>query len=91
MCQQLEARSVTDVSHAGYDGPWLYTLADFCGPLPIGEMALVVLDAYSKCPEVKLLSSTSAAATQTNLRNTRNTRSHENRVNRLKTKLSKNL
>lgn len=45
------------------NGPWLQTSADFCGPFPTGEMALVVLDAYSKYPEVDLLSSTSAAAT----------------------------
>ena len=44
-------------------GPWLQASADFCGPLPTGEMVLVVLDAYSKYREVEIVSSTAAKDT----------------------------
>ena len=40
--------------------PWLEASADFCGPFPTLEMVLVVLDAYSKYPETKIVSSTAA-------------------------------
>lgn len=43
--------------------PWLQTSADFCRPFLTGKVALVVLDSYSKYPEVELLPNTSAAAT----------------------------
>ena len=43
--------------------PWLQVSADFCGPLPTGEMVLVVLDAYSKYPEVESVSSIAAKDT----------------------------
>jgi len=42
------------------NGPWLEASADFCGPFPTGEMVLLVLDAYSKYPEVEIVSSTAA-------------------------------
>ncbi|RUA05416.1 MAG: hypothetical protein DSY43_04620 [Gammaproteobacteria bacterium] len=41
-------------------GPWQQVSADFCGPFPTGETLLVVLDAYSRYPEVEILPSTSA-------------------------------
>ena len=41
-------------------GPWLQASADFCGPFPTGETVLVVLDAYSKYPEVEIIPSTAA-------------------------------
>ena len=44
-------------------GPWLQVSADFCGPFPTGESVLVVLDAYSKYPEVENVSSTAAKDT----------------------------
>ena len=36
---------------------------DFCGPFPTGEYLLVVIDAYSRFPEVDIISSTSAKVT----------------------------
>ena len=45
------------------NGPWLEASADLCGPFPTGEMVLVVLDAYSKYPEVEIISSTAAGNT----------------------------
>ena len=41
-------------------GPWQEVSADFCGPFPTGETLLVVLDAYSRYPEVEIIPSTSA-------------------------------
>jgi len=42
------------------NGPWLEASADFCRPFSTGEMVLLVLDAYSKYPEVEIVSSTAA-------------------------------
>ena len=42
--------------------PWHTVHTDFCGPLPTGEYLLVVIDAYSRFPEVDVVRSTSAAA-----------------------------
>ena len=44
-------------------GPWDTIHIDFCGPFPTGEHVLVVIDAYSKFPEVEIIHSTSAQAT----------------------------
>ena len=44
-------------------GPWLQVSADFCAPFPTGEIILVVLDAYSKYPEVESVSSIAAKDT----------------------------
>ena len=41
-------------------GPWVQASADFCGPFPTGETVLVVIDAYSKYPEVEIIKSTAA-------------------------------
>ena len=41
-------------------GPWLQASADFCGPFPTGETILVVIDAYSRYPEVEIFKSTAA-------------------------------
>eukprot|EP00794_Sanderia_malayensis_P003941 gene3941-4486_t len=43
--------------------PWHTVHIDFCGPFPTGEYALVVIDAFSRFPEVDIVSSTSAKAT----------------------------
>ena len=45
------------------NGPWLQVSADFCGPFPTGETVLVVLDAYSKYPEVEIVPSIAAKDT----------------------------
>ncbi|XP_065054716.1 uncharacterized protein K02A2.6-like [Rhopilema esculentum] len=43
--------------------PWHNVHIDFCGPFPTGEYILVVIDAYSRFPEVDIVHSTSASAT----------------------------
>ena len=43
--------------------PWHTLHVDFCGPFPTGEYLLVVIDAYSRFPEVEIVRSTSAATT----------------------------
>ena len=45
------------------DGSWQKLSADFCGTLPTGDYLLVVIDEYSRYPEVEILKSTSAKAT----------------------------
>ena len=42
-------------------GPWETIHIDFCGPLPSSEYLLVVIDRYSRYPEVEVLRSTKAA------------------------------
>jgi transposase InsO family protein len=41
--------------------PWHTVHMDFCGPFPTGDYLFVVIDAYSRFPEVEIVSSTSAA------------------------------
>ncbi|KAK0148838.1 hypothetical protein N1851_010749 [Merluccius polli] len=43
--------------------PWEKVGVDFCGPFPSGDYLLVVIDEYSRYPEVEILQSTSARAT----------------------------
>ncbi len=43
--------------------PWHTVHIDFCGPFPTGEYALVVIDAFSRFPEVDIVNSTSAKVT----------------------------
>ncbi|XP_051992411.1 uncharacterized protein K02A2.6-like [Xyrauchen texanus] len=43
--------------------PWEIVVVDFCGPFPSGDYLLVVIDEYSRYPEVEILQSTSARAT----------------------------
>lgn len=43
-------------------GPWQEVSADFLGPLPTGEYLLVVIDEFSRFPEVEVVSTTSAKA-----------------------------
>ena len=43
--------------------PWESLYMDFCGPFPTGESALVVIDSYSRFPEVELMKTTTATAT----------------------------
>ncbi len=42
------------------DGPWKEVSTDFCGPFKSGEHLLVVIDGYSRFPEVEIVTSTSA-------------------------------
>ena len=44
------------------DRPWQKIDMDFWGPLPTGEHLLVMIDEYSRYPEVEFVSSTSASA-----------------------------
>ena len=39
---------------------WQYLTADFCSPLPSGDMLLVLIDEYSRYPKVEIARSTSA-------------------------------
>ena len=43
-------------------GPWEHVAVDFKGPLKTGEYALVVIDEYSRYPEVEFTTSTEAKA-----------------------------
>lgn len=45
------------------DGPWQMASADFCGPMPTGELLLVMVDAYSRYPEVEIVPSTASRCT----------------------------
>ena len=42
------------------DAPWKEVAADFVGPFPSGELLLVVIDEFSRFPEVEIINSTSA-------------------------------
>ena len=42
-------------------GLWLKVSADICGPFPTGEYVLVVLDAYSRYPEIEIVKTTNTA------------------------------
>ena len=44
------------------NGPWKEVAIDFAGPFPSGECLMVVIDEYSRFPEVEILTSTSARA-----------------------------
>ena len=43
--------------------PWKEVSVDFCGPFPSGDYLLVVVDDYSRYPEVEVMSTTSAKST----------------------------
>ena len=43
--------------------PWHTVNIDFCGPFPGSAYLLVAIDAYSRFPEVEIVSSTSAQST----------------------------
>ena len=43
--------------------PWHTVNVDFCGPFPSGEYLLVVIDAYSRFPEVEIVHSTAGKGT----------------------------
>ena len=43
--------------------PWSEVAVDFVGPFPTGEYLLVVIDEYSRYPEVEVITSTSARST----------------------------
>ena len=44
------------------DRPWSELHADFAGPLPCGSYLLIVVDSFSRYPEVEIVHSTSARA-----------------------------
>ena len=44
-------------------GPWKEVAVDFMGPFPSGDYLLVVIDEYSRFPEVEFVTTTSARAT----------------------------
>ena len=48
--------------------PWDTVEADFCGPLPNNEYALVVTDQYSRYPEVEFVTSTACKPTRKKLK-----------------------
>ena len=43
--------------------PWHTVHIDYCGPFPTGEYLLVVIDAYSRFPEVEIVNSTATKGT----------------------------
>ncbi|KAI0217077.1 hypothetical protein LSAT2_031014, partial [Lamellibrachia satsuma] len=43
--------------------PWKEVFIDLCGPFKTGEYILVVIDDYSRCPQIEILHSTSARPT----------------------------
>ncbi|XP_033101279.1 uncharacterized protein K02A2.6-like [Anneissia japonica] len=45
------------------ESPWKEVSIDFKGPFPTGEYLLVIIDDFSRFPEVEIVSSTSAKAT----------------------------
>ncbi len=45
------------------NGPWESLAVDYYGPLPSGDYVLVVIDEYSRFPEIEFTTSTSAKAT----------------------------
>ena len=48
--------------------PWHTLHLDHCGPFPSGEYILVVIDAYTRFPEIAIVTSTSAFTTINHLR-----------------------
>ena len=48
--------------------PWAVVEADFCGPFPNGEYALVLTDQYSRYPEEEFTKSTSFEGTREKLK-----------------------
>ena len=44
------------------NGPWQKIQVDFYGPLPSGEYLLIVIDRYSRYPEVEIVRSTKASS-----------------------------
>ena len=57
--EKPEPLNMTPLPH----GPWQDVSADFLGPLPTGEYILVVIDDYSRFPEVEIVSGTSSRTT----------------------------
>ena len=57
--QRLEPLRMTPLPTA----PWKELAMDFLGPLPSGDCLMVVIDEYSRFPEVEIVTSTSARST----------------------------
>ena len=62
-CQANGPRSQPEPLHMSLlpPAPWHTVHMDFCGPFPTGEYLFVVIDAYSRFPEVDIVHSTSAS------------------------------
>ena len=54
--ERIEPLNMTDLP----DGPWKQVSIDFKGPFPTGELVMVIIDDYSRFPEVEIVRSTSA-------------------------------
>ena len=63
-CQACLSRAARDLLKMSSlpKGLWVQVSVDMCGLFPTGELVLVVLDAYSRYPEVEIVKSTSAEA-----------------------------
>lgn len=48
--------------------PWSVVYADFCGPFPTSETVLVVIDGYSRFPEVEIMKTTTTTAVVSRLK-----------------------
>jgi len=57
-CETMEPLKMTPLP----DGPWSEVAVDFSGPFKNGDYLLVVIDEYSRFPEVEVVTSTSAEA-----------------------------
>ncbi|KAK3728358.1 hypothetical protein QZH41_011397, partial [Actinostola sp. cb2023] len=70
-CQSTTKRNIREPLQMSKlpDGPWLEISADLFGPLPSGQHLLVVIDNYSRFPEVEIVHSTSADAVVPHLDN----------------------
>ncbi|KAK3749040.1 hypothetical protein QZH41_005695 [Actinostola sp. cb2023] len=70
-CQSTTKRNIREPLQMSKlpDGPWLEISADLFGPLPSGQHLLVVIDDYSRFPEVEIVHSTSADAVVPHLDN----------------------
>ena len=63
-CQAVTKQSIREPRQMSRlpEGPWLYVSADLFGPLSSGQHLLVVIDDYSRFPEVEVVNSTSTEA-----------------------------
>jgi hypothetical protein len=61
-CQACTRKTVCDPLEVSPlpKGLWVQVSVDLCGPFPTGELVLVVLDAYSRYPEIEFMKSISA-------------------------------
>ena len=62
-CQACTRKTVREPLHMSSlpKGPWVEVSADTCGPFPTREYVLVVLDAYSRYPEIEIVKTINTA------------------------------